>query len=86
MNTPDLAIQILENLGGIKNIENMSVCKTRLRVNVFNKELVNVENIKNLDAVLGVVPFGFQIQLVLGPKTGELADIFFNKIKINKFK
>lgn len=82
MSTSDLTLTLLENLGGIDNIESVSNCKTRVRVNVKEKELVNNEVLKKIDEVIGIVPFGSQVQIILGPRTSELADVFLNKLKL----
>lgn len=82
MSTSDLTLTLLENLGGMDNIESVSNCSTRVRVSVKDKELVNSEALKKIDGVIGIVPFGSQVQIILGPRTSELADVFLNKLKL----
>ncbi|MFM1534410.1 PTS glucose/sucrose transporter subunit IIB [Helcococcus ovis] len=82
MNTSDLTVSILEGLGGIENIQSMSNCKTRIRVEVNDIEKVNQADLKLIYGIIGVVPFGSQIQIILGQKTEEIAKVFFNKLKI----
>lgn len=87
MSTSDLTVAILEGLGGIENIEAMSNCKTRIRVEVNDLEKVKQEDLKSIYGIIGVVPFGSQIQIILGQQTEEIAEVFFNKLKIkNKNK
>ena len=82
MSTSDLTVSILEGLGGIENIEAMSNCKTRIRVEVNDIEKVKQEDLKSIYGVIGVVPFGSQVQIILGQQTEEIAEVFFNKLKI----
>lgn len=82
MSTSDLTLTLLENLGGMDNIESVSNCNTRVRVNVKDKNLINNEELKKIEGVIGVVPFGSQVQIILGPRTSELADVFLNKLKL----
>lgn len=82
MSNNDMSVVILENLGGISNIESMSVCETRLRVNLIDNTLADKETLKNIYGVRGIVEFGHQLQIVLGEQTKEIADVFFNKLKI----
>lgn len=82
MSTSDLTLILLENLGGTDNIESVSNCNTRIRVSLKDKELANIEALRKIDGVIGVVPFGSQLQIILGPRTSELSDVFLNKLKL----
>lgn len=82
MSQSELSIRLLELLGGVENIEEISNCKTRLRASLIHPEKANVEELKKLQGVMGIIPFGSQYQIVLGEKTEELADLFINKLKI----
>lgn len=82
MSTSDLSLEILKNLGGMENIESMSNCKTRVRVDLIDNRKVDIESMKTLYGVVGVVPFGSQVQIILGDRTHEIADVFFEKLKI----
>ncbi|WP_267894843.1 PTS transporter subunit EIIC [Lentibacillus sp. Marseille-P4043] len=76
MNNRELAHAILEQLNGKKNIASFANCITRLRVNVKNRDNINLENIKQLDGVLGVID-NETIQVVLGPgKVTKVANEF----------
>lgn len=82
MSNNDLSIMILESLGGIKNIESMSTCSTRIRVDLVDKEIADKDKLKSIYGVRDVVEFGSQLQIVLGDQTKEISDIFLNKLKI----
>lgn len=85
MNAKKLADDILKYLGGSSNVVDAENCMTRLRVNVYDKEKVDIESIKNLEGVLGVVGENdTNIQVILGP--GKVRDVMseFNKEGINE--
>ena len=61
-----MAKKILENLGGTSNIETIGNCMTRLRVEVKNPSLLNLEKIKQM-GVRGVVKLSdTRIQIIIG--------------------
>lgn len=62
-----VAQSILEQVGGRENIAGAAVCMTRLRLRVVDQTRVNKESLKKLEAVLGVVEQGGQLQIILGP-------------------
>jgi PTS system sucrose-specific IIC component len=62
-----IAQQLVEKLGGKKNIVSMECCMTRLRVNPVDLSAVDQASIKKVDGVKGVVLAGGQVQIILGP-------------------
>ena len=66
MNDKELSRQLLELLGGRGNVTSNAACMTRLRVGTRDAKLVDVEGIKALDGVMGVVE-DETMQIVLGP-------------------
>ena len=46
MNYKETAKGILEHVGGVENISNMSHCATRLRLNLKDETLANDEDVK----------------------------------------
>lgn len=60
--------QILENVGGKANILGNVVCMTRLRLQLRDQALVNLEKLKKIEGVLGVVEAD-TLQIVFGPGT-----------------
>ncbi|GAB46911.1 PTS transporter subunit EIIC [Mobilicoccus pelagius] len=61
-----LSRQVLDALGGADNIHDIENCMTRLRIGVRNTDAVDVDALKAIPKVLGVVP-GPTMQVVLGP-------------------
>lgn len=71
-----LAQKIIELVGSEKNISHLLHCATRLRFNLYDYNLADNEQIKNLDGVLGVQKVGDQLQIIIGPDVDRL----FNEI------
>ena len=61
-----LADDIIERVGGVANIREVSHCVTRLRFVLSNKDLANDQEIKALKGVLGTVYGSGQYQVILG--------------------
>lgn len=73
MNNRQLAEKIVDQIGGSENITQSWHCITRLRFNVADVKKVNVENIKQLDGVIGAQFQSGQFQVIIG---NEVADVF----------
>lgn len=68
-----LATKILEFLGGEDNIKDLTNCVTRLRVEVNNPNSVDVESIKKLQKIKGVISKGAAVQVIIGPEVERIA-------------
>lgn len=66
MESKQVAEQIIALIGGKNNISQHWHCITRLRFNLHNNELVNVEKLRDIPWVLGVNFQGNQLQVILG--------------------
>lgn len=66
MDYKKVGLQILELVGGSRNIDKLTHCATRLRFEFNDKSKVKVEEIKNLSGVITVVDKGGQFQVVIG--------------------
>ncbi|WP_338971932.1 PTS transporter subunit EIIC [Spiroplasma endosymbiont of Panorpa germanica] len=78
-NAKSVAQQIGDIIGK-ENINSFTNCMTRLRVNVKNKDGVDLEVLKTMPAVLGVVVAGDQLQIILGPGFVNKVSLEFSKI------
>ena len=58
---------LLNSLGKFNNIISIYNCLTRIRVNVVNLNKVDLEAVKKLDKVIGVIADKEQIQIIVGP-------------------
>lgn len=69
-----LAKQILSLVGGKENVAGIAHCATRLRFNLHNDGKADLEAIKKLEGVLGVVVKGGQTQVIIGPNVTKAYD------------
>ncbi|GAB3062396.1 glucose-specific PTS transporter subunit IIBC [Virgibacillus ainsalahensis] len=80
--TGDLAYNVLEAMGGEKNIAHLDACITRLRVSVNSISNVDKDGLKQLGAA-GVLEVGDNIQAIFGPRSetikGQMQDIISGK-------
>lgn len=67
-----LAKTIIENVGGEKNISNLTHCATRLRFNLKDDNLANTEVLENTLGILGVSKNGGQYQVIVGNEVGTV--------------
>ncbi|KYG29565.1 beta-glucoside-specific PTS transporter subunit IIABC [Alkalihalobacillus trypoxylicola] len=74
MKYTELAKEILEQVGGEKNVSNLAHCVTRLRFNLKNDQLADLEKIKQIDGVVGSVNKGGQVQVIIGPHVKDVFD------------
>lgn len=67
-----LATEVIELVGGEKNIESVIHCVTRLRFYLKDDRLPKKDEIENLDGVMGIVEAGGQFQVVVGPAVDDI--------------
>ena len=83
----DLAVGVLNALGGKENINHLDACITRLRVTVNDVSKVNSNELKRLGAA-GVMQVGENIQAIFGPKSdtlkSEIKDVIAGNYKNKK--
>lgn len=60
------AFEIVENVGGIDNISDLTHCVTRLRFRLKNENLARKDEIEKIDGVISVIQSGGQYQVVVG--------------------
>lgn len=73
MDYKKIANEILDLIGGSKNVSTLEHCSTRLRFGLVDKSVVNVEKIKKIKGVMGVVD-GSQFHIVIGNNVVEVYD------------
>lgn len=76
----ELAEAIVRLVGGKGNIKFLAHCVTRLRFNVKDKSLINVEELEQLNGVVGCRWSGDQLQVIIGQHVGEVFQIVSEKI------
>ncbi|NRO32555.1 PTS system beta-glucoside-specific EIIBCA component [Lactobacillus helveticus] len=72
-NYDNLAKTIIQDVGGIDNINSVVHCATRLRFKLKDEKKVNDDALKDTDGVVTVVKAGGQYQVVIG---NEVADVY----------
>ncbi len=82
MNYKKTATEILELVGGSKNISTLEHCSTRLRFGLVDKSVVEVEKLKKVNGVMGVVD-GSQFQIVIGNSVVEVYDELLKLAPLN---
>lgn len=65
-----MAQAIIAEIGGITNVSNITHCMTRLRFVLKDNQLANLEAIKKIKGVLGVIDASGQIQVIIGNNVG----------------
>lgn len=72
MNNKDRAEFIVEYLGGDTNIDSITHCATRLRMDINDKAKIQEDKLRELDGVLGLADSGGQYQIIIGPAVESL--------------
>lgn len=72
-NVENTASQILKFVGGKENISHVLHCATRLRFNLKDYDKVELNEIKQIDGVMGTMKVGDQLQVIIG---GEVNQVF----------
>ena len=66
MNYNEIAKNVLEKVGGEKNVSHLTHCATRLRFNLIDDSIVNIDEVKSIKGVYGAVNKGGQFQVIIG--------------------
>lgn len=67
-----LAKEILEKVGGVENVDQLTHCMTRLRFTLKDRSKVDAETVKKVDGVIDIIEKGGQFQVVIGTHVGEV--------------
>lgn len=81
-NYEKLGDQIITYLGGEKNIVKLFHCATRLRFDLNNKEDADLEALKKVKDVAGVVPTASGVQVVIGNDVPKAYEAILMKYEI----
>lgn len=74
-NYDELALQLLEKVGGKENVASVYHCATRLRFDLKDKSIPNDSEIKDVKGVLGISKAGGQYQIIIGPDVEKLYNV-----------
>ena len=78
--------QVLEKVGGLSNITFVERCATRLRIHYASKSKVDVEAIKGIENVVGVVAKTGQVQIIIGPEVNDAFNDFLEVSGVGEIK
>src|SRR5690625_7198989 len=59
---------ILESIGGKQNVQRIAHCMTRLRLALKDDAQANIDDLKKIDGVMGVIEDD-TLQIIIGPGT-----------------
>lgn len=77
MKYEELVNGVTENLGGLSNIKLATHCATRLRMQVFNSEKMNLDKLSKVKGVYGIRDIGDgEVQIVVGTDIENIYDEF----------
>jgi PTS system beta-glucosides-specific IIC component len=71
----ELAVKVLELVGGKDNISYFGHCMTRLRFELKDKSVVNLAEIQKIQGVVGAQWSNEQLQIIIGQSVGEVYSI-----------
>lgn len=85
MDYQNVAAQVIDNVGGSSNIRRAMTCLTRLRIDLKNINLANLDALRAQSGVLGVVPKGSTaLEVVFGPSSIEPISEAFQQVSAVK--
>ncbi|MBP3663618.1 MAG: PTS transporter subunit EIIC [Tyzzerella sp.] len=82
----NLVNNVLDLVGGKDNVSSFTHCITRLRFNLKDRGLVNVDQIQSLDGVVGAQWSGEQLQIIIGPNVEKVFDAINKKYHLAEVK
>lgn len=74
-----IANHIEKHIGGLNNVAKLSHCMTRLRVVLKDRNLIDIDELKKVDGIKGVVDAGEQYQIIIGVGTVAKVTGILNK-------
>jgi len=81
-----LAKNIVDNIGGVANIDSLHHCQTRLRFQLKDNHIADQEKIANFDHVLKVIISGGEFQIVIGMQVADVYDAVLAYMQEQGFK
>lgn len=86
MTNKEIALKVLELVGGEKNISNATHCATRLRLVLNDDSKADIAKISRIEGVLKAQNSGGQLQVILGGKVGKVYQEFMDAANITPSK
>lgn len=79
-----IAKDILQNIGGKENIQNLTHCFTRLRFVLHDDTKANKEVLETIEGVISVVLSGGQYQIVCGAKVTKIYEALMKELNLEE--
>lgn len=79
----ELAQAIIENVGGVENVNSLTHCITRLRFKLKDVKKANTDVLKNMDGIVTVIKSGGQYQVVIG---NHVPDVYSTVMEVGNFQ
>ncbi|MFP3414836.1 beta-glucoside-specific PTS transporter subunit IIABC [Bacillus sp. SIMBA_074] len=83
MDFKKIAVEILEKVGGVKNVGYVTHCATRLRFNLKDSSKVNKDEVKQIKGVFGAVENGGQFQVIVG---NDVSNVYKELMTLGNFQ
>jgi PTS system N-acetylmuramate-specific IIB component, Glc family (TC 4.A.1.2.7)/PTS system N-acetylmuramate-specific IIC component, Glc family (TC 4.A.1.2.7) len=78
--TSSMIEQLLQLSGGKKNISVCGNCMTRLRLTLRDRDIIDIDKLKAVPGVMGVINGDDQLQIILGPGKAQTASEMMNEM------
>ncbi len=83
MSYKDKVQKILDVIGGEKNVNRVTHCVTRLRLELKDENLVNDDDVKKIPGVIGIMKKNGQYQIILG---NDVANYYKEFVKLGNLE
>ncbi|CAI3273116.1 PTS glucose transporter subunit IIA [Enterococcus cecorum] len=83
MELKKLGEEIVQNVGGIENIQGLTHCATRLRFNLIDDTKADKSKLEGLEKVVGVVNQGGQFQVIIGNEVKKVYQVIEQNFQLN---
>lgn len=84
MNNKDIAVQILNHVGGDSNVNSVTNCSTRLRFSVKDESKVDLSALNATEKVITAQHSGGQTQVVIGTSVNDIFNEMSKLIDVDK--
>lgn len=84
MDYDKIAGEVLQGIGGMKNIENVTHCATRLRFTLIDQAAADPGQLKKIEGVLGAFHGSGMTQIVIGNQVSEVYHAIVKQTEVNE--
>lgn len=84
MKYQEIADQVIAGVGGLKNINSLTHCATRLRFSLKNDALADKKSLEDIPEVMGVTVGGGQYQVIIGSEVRHVYNALSKQLATDK--